>query len=158
MPGPKPKPTALKLVEGNRGHQKLPANEPKPRPITPEKPPYLGKIAAKRWDALLPELETAGVLTVVDGDILACYCTAYQDVCELTKDVAEHGRTYGIGTNGAQSTRPEAVLLQKAKDDLRRFGAELGIGAASRTKVEVKKADGGPKAIEQVLSKTKRTR
>lgn len=151
-----PKPTALKVIEGNRGKRPLPLNEPQPRPITPAIPPYLGRIARKRWDELLPELEMAGVLTIVDGDIFACYCAAYQDVCELSADVAANGRTYEVGTNGAQSTRPEAVLLQKAKDDLRRFGAELGIGAASRTKVEVKKPDGAPKAIDRVIGKTQR--
>ena len=35
MPGPKPKPTRLKVLQGNPGHQKLPKNEPKPRPIRP---------------------------------------------------------------------------------------------------------------------------
>jgi P27 family predicted phage terminase small subunit len=158
MPGPKPKPTGLKVLEGNRGHQKLPKHEPKPRPITPDPPPYLGAVARRRWDELIPELELSGVITVVDGDVLGCYCAAYQDVCELSADVAEHGKTYEVGTNGAQSTRPEAVLLQKAKDDLRRFGAELGIGAASRTKVEVKKPDAGTSPLAAVREATQRRR
>jgi P27 family predicted phage terminase small subunit len=141
MPGPKPKPTALKLLQGNPGHQKLPQNEPKMRPLLPDMPPYLGRLARKRWRELLPELDYGGVLSRVDGEVLAGYCQAYEQVCRLTAELEANGRTYTVGTNGAQSARPEVAMLNRAWDDIRKFGAELGIGAASRSKIEVKKPD-----------------
>lgn len=159
MPGPKP--TALKVLEGERGHRtktekQKRQNEPKPRPILPDPPPYLGKLAKVRWKELIPELDYAGVLTRVDGDILAGYCQAYEDICVLTADIAENGRTYEVGTNGAQSARPEVAMLNRAKDDLRKFGAELGIGAASRTKVEVRKPDAAKSPLQEVREATRR--
>ena len=141
MPGPKPKPTSLKLLQGETRPSRVPQNEPKPRPILPEIPRYLSKLARIRWDELIPELDYCGVLTRVDGDVLGGYCMAWADVVELTADIAKHGRTYTVGTNGAEAPRPEATMLYKARDELRKYGAELGIGAASRSKIEVKKHD-----------------
>jgi len=150
------KPTALRVLEGNPGKRALPKNEPEPRPITPEAPPYLSPLARRRWDELLPELEIIGTLTVIDGDLFACYCMAYADIVELTADVEEFGRSYNVGLNGAQAARPEVGMLNRAKDDLRRFGAELGVGAASRTKVEVKKKDAGKTPLQAVREATRR--
>ena len=39
--GRKPKPTALKIVEGNPGRRKLPEFEPKFDPAQPTPPPFL---------------------------------------------------------------------------------------------------------------------
>ena len=156
MPGPKPKPTALKILQGNPGHQKLKAHEPKPRPILPDPPPYLSETARKRWNELVPELDYSGVLTRIDGDVLAGYCMAYADIVTLTKLIARRGRVYTVGTNGAVSARPEVAMLNRAKDDIRKFGAELGIGAASRTKVEVRKPDAGKTPLEAVREATQR--
>lgn len=158
MAGRPPKPTNLKVLEGNRGRRSLSQSEPQPRPVLPDPPPYLSEVALQRWHELLPELDYTGVLTRVDGDVLACYCMAYGEIVELAADVARNGRTYEVGTNGAQSTRPEVTQLQKARDDLRRFGAELGIGAASRTKIEVKKPDDGKSTITKIMEANSRGR
>lgn len=141
MPGPKPKPTALKLLEGNPGHQKLPQREPKPRPVLPDPPRYLGKLAKSRWHELLPELDYMGTLTAADAEVLAGYCQAYEQVCLLTAKLEESGRTYQVGTNGAWAAYPEVAMLNRAWDDIRKFGSELGIGAASRSRIEVKQRE-----------------
>ena len=141
MSGPQPQPTALKLVRGNPGKRKLPQNEPKPRPILPDPPRYMGKLAKSRWNELLPELDYMGTLTATDAEVLAGYCQAYEQVCRLTADLEKHGRTYQVGTNGALSARPEVTMLNRAWDDIRKFGAELGVGAASRSKIEVRKRE-----------------
>ncbi len=149
-------PTKLKLLRGNPGKHPLPKHEPQPRPILPDPPPYLGKVARQRWDELLPELDVCGVLTRIDGDILAGYCVAYEEICLLTRVLHNRGRTYKVGTNGALSARPEVAMLNRAKDDLRKFGAELGIGAAARTKVETRTPDAGKTPLEAVREATQR--
>jgi hypothetical protein len=45
--GRKRKPTALKIAEGNPGHQKLPENEPTFKVICPDPPKGMGSIAKK---------------------------------------------------------------------------------------------------------------
>ena len=151
------KPTALVMLEGERGHRTKAeksrrVNEPHPRPVLPDAPPYLSPIARTRWDELLPELDYTGVLTRVDGDVFAGYCMAYADICELTADIEANGRRYEVGTNGAQSARPEVAMLNRAKDDLRKFGAELGIGAASRSKIEIRKSDDSKNTLEEIVA------
>jgi P27 family predicted phage terminase small subunit len=146
----------LKLLEGNAGKRPLPKNEPHPRPVLPDAPPYLGEIARVRWDELLPELDYSGVLTRVDGDVFACYCEAYESVVVLSAFIRETGRTYQLGDKGAVAPYPEVAMLARAKDDLRRFGAELGIGAASRTKIETRKPNAGKSTLTLVREKTRR--
>ena len=149
-------PSNLKLLRGNPGKRPISKNEPKPRPITPDAPEYLSPLALRRWNELLPELEIIGTLTIIDADIFGLYCVAWADIVELTADIEENGRSYEVGTNGALSSRPEVAMLNRAKDDIRRFGAELGIGAAARTKVEVKKPDAGKTPLEAVREATRR--
>lgn len=156
LSGPKPTPTALKLLRGNPGQRRLPQHEPKPRPVTPECPPYMNATARRRWDELVTELDYSGVLTRVDGDIFAGYCMAYADIVSLTAAIARRGRSYRVGLNGAMAARPEVAMLNRAKDDLRKFGAELGIGAASRTRIEVKKPVAAKSTLQHVREITSR--
>ncbi len=81
------------------------------------------------------------MLTRVDGDVLGGYCMAWATFVELTADIAEHGAEYRVGTNGALANRPAVSRLARATDDMRKYAAELGIGAASRSKIEVRKHD-----------------
>jgi len=70
MKGRKPKPTKLKVLEGNPGKRPLPKNEFKPDPTIPEKPP-LDKDAQKIFDYYAGYLDEAGLLSVMDKDLLA---------------------------------------------------------------------------------------
>jgi hypothetical protein len=40
--GRKPKPTKLRILEGNRGKRPLPVGEPEPDPSVPSPPDFLG--------------------------------------------------------------------------------------------------------------------
>lgn len=74
MAGRPPKPTALKLLQGNPGKRRIPKGEPKPK-IGAEAPAWLGKRARKFWDNLAPQLVGIRVLTEVDAQALAVLCT-----------------------------------------------------------------------------------
>lgn len=69
----KPKPTALKLIEGNRGKRRIP-EEVKPRPVIPDCPRELDSGAKRFWKYLAPKIERLGLLTEVDGDTFAGVC------------------------------------------------------------------------------------
>lgn len=71
MPGPPRKPTALKILQGNPGHQKLPRNEPKPTADFPTRPGWLEPEAKREWMRVCGELHRLGLLTVVDRAALA---------------------------------------------------------------------------------------
>ena len=64
--GRKPKPTAMKLLEGNPGKRPLNVHEPIPPKGTVKCPAWLLPEAKKEWKRLAPALEAMGVLTMAD--------------------------------------------------------------------------------------------
>ena len=64
--GRKPKPTALKLLEGNPGKRPLNGREPVPPRAALKCPAWLLPEAKKEWKRLAPALEAMGVLTMAD--------------------------------------------------------------------------------------------
>ena len=79
MAGRKPKPTSLKVLEGNPGKRQLNPNEPKLDASVPKCPAWLSKEAKREWKRLVPFLEQAGLLTQVDRAAFAGYCQSYAD-------------------------------------------------------------------------------
>jgi P27 family predicted phage terminase small subunit len=73
--GPQPKPTELKLLEGNRGHRPLNLDQLfRPEVGLPEKPRWLSKEAGKAWRRLSAELLHYNLLSKVDRDAFAMLC------------------------------------------------------------------------------------
>jgi len=140
MPGPKPKPTSLKLLQGNPGHRALPKSEPQPRPVAPDCPDYLGAVGRIRWAELLPELDVMGTMPLVDRDVLGAYCIYYERFVSATESLAVEETVVSRGTGGPMlnpwRAEQNAALAGMAKE-----GARFGMGAADRSKIEVKKQD-----------------
>ena len=71
------KPTALKLVQGNKGKRALNKSEPDPDYLSDlTAPEYLSVSAAKVLDEVVPNLRAALLLTKVDVPMLAMGCNA----------------------------------------------------------------------------------
>lgn len=66
MAGRKPKPTAVKKLEGNPGKRKLNTKEPVPAKGMPDCPEWLLPEAKKEWERLADLMNQMGVLTEVD--------------------------------------------------------------------------------------------
>ena len=76
--GRKPKPTAIKILEGNPGRRPLNKNEPKPKEKKKlQCPSHLNAEAKKEWRRLSKVLIEMGVLTELDTAAFAGYCQAY---------------------------------------------------------------------------------
>lgn len=71
MAGRKPKPTALKTLEGNPGKRKINKKEPIPGKGIPTCPEWLLPEAKLEWERLAAVMDQMGLLTEVDR-------TAYQ--------------------------------------------------------------------------------
>ena len=63
MRGRKPKPTALKLLEGNPGKRRINGSEPKPPASRPTCPAHLSPSAKAEWKRLAEALNRIGLLT-----------------------------------------------------------------------------------------------
>ena len=77
MAGRKPKPTAIKELEGNPGKRKLNKKEPKPEKGMLVCPEWLLPEAKVEWKHLSEKLNQMGVLTEVDMAAFAAYYQSY---------------------------------------------------------------------------------
>jgi len=102
MAGRKPKPTFLKLLQGNPGKRELPQNEPqpaKPKGAVPKAPRHLSDPARKQWRVVAKQLAGANILTELDAHALALYARR----TPVTGTRARSSR------NSARWSRPRAV-------------------------------------------------
>jgi P27 family predicted phage terminase small subunit len=74
--GRKPKPTHLKLLDGEPNKNRINFDEPKFKPKAPKCPTWLTLEAKREWHRLSPELERLGLLTAADMAMFAAYCSA----------------------------------------------------------------------------------
>ena len=140
MVGRKPKPSAVKELAGNPGKRALNKKEPKPSGV-PACPTCLDAAAKREWTRISRELIAVGLLTSVDRAMLASYCDAYSRWSEATAELNELRRTKGksvlvVGTKtGYPMQNPLIGIINTAADQMRKFGAELGLSPSSRTRL-----------------------
>lgn len=158
--GPSPKPTALRVIQGNPGKRPLNQNEPKPLPIAPKCPPWLDTEARREWKRVAPELERLGLLTVVDGAALAAYCQAYSNMVQARRVLRKEGLTIEYTNKaGATNTIPHPML--KVEQDSARlvktFCAEFGLTPSSRSRMSLPNEKGDVDPFEEYLNRGKRS-
>lgn len=157
MRGRKPTPTNLRVLQGNPGKRPLPENEPKPKPLAPERPRWLTHEGRREWDRVVPELEKLGLLTVVDGAALAAYCQSYEIMVqakrELRAHIREHKKTTISFTNQGGFTsevpHPAVRMFRDAAATMRSFMTEFGLTPASRVRLAMPRVEESKDDYEQ---------
>jgi len=138
--GPAPKPTALKVLEGNPGKRALNKAEPKPRPLMPRMPEWLVGLAADFWQRNGKMLHKLGVLTEADTESFAKLCQSYQswreaiNARELDLAAVQSGQKLMVDWHLAIAAQNAAKLYAA---DLQQFG----MTPASRTRIRVAGTD-----------------
>ncbi len=134
--GAKPKPTALKIVEGNPGRRPLNAKEPKPKVATPKPPAHLTDSALVEWKRVAKELTTLGILTEIDRAVLAAYCQAYGRWSEAEQKLKDHGVLIkSKSPNGFPIHSPYLSIANKALQQMVSLAAEFGMTPSARTRI-----------------------
>ncbi len=149
MKGRKPKPTALKLLAGNPGHN-VPKHEAKPARGIPKPPAHLAGAALTGWMGFGPWLCKSGLLTMLDAAALEQLCENYGELLELRDDIRLNGR-FTAGDGGKmQRTRPQHYALQDAERRFRAMLCEFGMTPSSRARATATPQDDdkGDKANE----------
>lgn len=133
-----PKPTALKLLEGNRGKRKLNKSEPKPDNTEPKCPKWLLPEAKKEWKRVVPELSRLGLLTKIDGAALIGYCQSWARYVEAEKYLSDpKNDTVFITDNGYIQQVPQVSIAQKYLNICRSFMIEFGMTPSSRGRMSL---------------------
>lgn len=138
MSGRPRKPSALKLIEGNRGHRAAPANEPDPAYLDDLTPPaHLPAEAAAVWSELAPELRKAMLITHLDKLALEWLCVA---AAQHRKATAETGNDRLIVRNaetGSLSPSPWLIVQSMAFKRAKVLCDAFGMTPAARSRVVV---------------------
>jgi len=148
--GPAPKPTAVRVMEGNLSRRPLPTNEPNYAAGIPAKPAGMSSPAKAIWDCLIAEMATSGVLRRVDGYVLAMLCEDVATVKELedghrkmVRDLAKKARAEkkSLPGNSAYAIsrttegRRSAATISDLKARIIVLSREFGISPSSSSRV-----------------------
>ena len=135
--GPTPKPTALKVLQGNPGKRALPKGEPKPDAgRLPSAPRWLSDEAKREWKRLAPRLHAVGLLTEVDGLALAMLCEAFAQYM-AAKTVVDSEGLLLVSEKGNSYQHPAAGLMTQARGELLKWAREFGMTPSARTRIVV---------------------
>lgn len=149
MRGRKPKPTALKRLEGNPGKRALNNHEPRPRVVLPRPPDHLSDAEREKWKSLVKELHPLGLVTTIDKDALAFYCVLYVRWQKAEKIVREKGEVMKTAA-GNLIQNPYLPIANRALEQLNKLGAEFGMTPSSRSRIKTEINDPGHE-LERLL-------
>jgi P27 family predicted phage terminase small subunit len=141
--GPAPKPTAVRLLHGDR-KDRINLDEPMPSLGSVECPEWLSADAKSIWTGLAPDLHRQGLLTGWDVEAFANFCDAAArrrraaahleaegEVVSLP--AMDHGRV--VGTRVAPN--PWAAILVAADTQVQRYAARFGLTPSDRGQLRV---------------------
>jgi P27 family predicted phage terminase small subunit len=141
--GRKPKPTALKVLEGNPGKRPLNASEPVYDGALGDPPAHLTPDQCVIWRNVLREA-AKGLLKTVDEAVVAQYCISYDILQKCNASMAAHGGPVVHSTvvrDGIElqevSVAPEVQVIQKQHVVLVRAASEMGFTPSSRSRLHL---------------------
>ena len=140
MRGRKPKPTALKLVEGNPGHRPINKREPKGEPISLSPPPELTKAQRVLWRKAI-RVAPRQLLGACDRMLLTVWCVTqdhYSTAVKMQAQIdADNNRPLLVESrrDGGLTESPYLRLMHKHAQTLVKVASELGFTPSSRSRL-----------------------
>ncbi|TWU12089.1 Phage terminase, small subunit [Symmachiella macrocystis] len=142
MRGRKPKPTALKTLEGNPGKRPLNAREPHAAPEVPDCPEHLDDVARAEWFRTAKVLLDMGLLTLADRSALAAYCVAYSRWVHAEEQVKKYGTIVKSPAKGFPMKSPYLTVADQAMEAMRKLMVEFGLTPSSRSRIKLPEGAG----------------
>ena len=157
MRGRPPKPTNLKIMEGNRGRRPI-LPEPQPAKGIGKPPSGLPATSKRIWKTLAAELDRLNLLTVVDALALEGVCVAYAHAIAADREIERLQREIKSATDEKRVKKLSAEELvveyrtininynrlslqnavsKKAWQQVKSFCGEFGLTPASRSRLAV---------------------
>lgn len=134
MAGRKPKPTAIKKLEGNPGKRPLNDGEPIPPSGMPTCPEWLLPDAKKEWRRVAKALHQMGVLTTVDRAAFASYCQSYARWKEAHDHINAEGSTFETD-KGYKQQSPWVGIANTAQKLMMSAASEFGLTPVARSRI-----------------------
>jgi phage terminase small subunit len=148
MSGPSKKPTALRIIEGNRGKRAMNKQEPDPEYLEREQlaaPSNLDEAAAAVWNELAPEYQKARLIAKIDVRTFAMGCIAIADFYYATAKCSALKKELNALSDGAdekiQSLNGKiqfwSVQQSMAYKQASAFFDKFGGSPAARTRISL---------------------
>lgn len=132
--GRKPKPTALKVIQGTYRPDRANPKEPKPKAVIHPCPKFLQGDARKQYRKTAKELARIGLITELDDMALAMLCQAWAEYLEATEQVKKSGLLVK-SPNGFPVLNPYLIAANQALKKVRSPLAEFGMTPGSRSRI-----------------------
>jgi P27 family predicted phage terminase small subunit len=139
--GRAPKPTALRIIEGDKHTERYNFHEPMPRATLPVCPDDVSDDVRAIWDYTVGELDAMGIAYSCDRDTLRCYCEAVVAHRRSSAIVAQTG-VLVKGLHGNWVRNPALVIQRDSAYVVRQFAQEFGLTPSARTRIENKDGAG----------------
>ena len=137
----RPKPTALRLLQGNPGKRPLPKGEPTPDAQLPPPPDHLSPVAKEEWQTMGPQLLQLGLITWIDKPAFAAYCTCWARWAEAEKALQATGPVIR-SPGGTPMLNPYYCVANQALSQMRSYLTEFGMTPSSRSRISLKSKEG----------------
>ena len=151
MRGRKPKPTALRSIEGNPGKRQLNDREPQPPEGVPDCPEELDDVARAEWFRTAAVLKEMGLLSPADRTALAVYCTAYSRWVQAEAQVRKYGAIVKSPNKGFPMKSPYLTVADQSAEMMRKFMVEFGLTPSSRSRIRVPEGGDAGDAFDQFV-------
>jgi len=121
----RPKPTKLKILEGNPGRRPINLFEPEPPDRKPRMPTWLKDfpVAVKEWRRVLRELGDMGLLSSAEEGVIAKLCLLEHMIQDLVKE----------------KDSKEFLKIKNLIDGYRILSGNLGLDPTGRTRLKTNK-------------------
>ena len=140
MAGRPRKPTNLKVLKGTQRKSRINPNEPEPELKIPSAPDFLNDEALKEWYRVTKVLSALGLLTEIDGTMLALYAQSYARMVKYEAIVAKNGELYKT-KNGSVQLSPAMWIINRCHAQIHKYLTEFGMSPAARSKVSGQKSE-----------------
>jgi P27 family predicted phage terminase small subunit len=146
MRGRKPRPTHLRVVEGNRGRRPLNQREPRPVGDLLEAPDWFGAEQAAMWAHAIASAPR-GLLKKLDRDLMVAWCVA----CDIHRQatISQRKLNEAGGGQALLARTPEGHFVQspylpiinRQATLMKAIASELGFSPTSRARIEIDEHD-----------------
>jgi P27 family predicted phage terminase small subunit len=150
--GPKPKPKALNVLEGNPSRRPMVPDE---LDVSPDLPPVmpgiveLDRVAAAEWQRLIATMP-APLYTAADVAVLTQYCLSWSLLHQAQAEIDENGivirETNEISGETKTKSNPAVAIWKAANENLHKSADRLGLNPSIRSKMALPQARSAPES------------
>ena len=134
MAGRKPKPTTLKLIQGNPGKRELNKREPQPVGNLTDAPDWMTESQKEGWDYAIANAPR-GLLKHLDASLLASWVVAQDLHRDAAQKVAKYGMLVKTPNTGQMIQSPYMAVLNRQATLMMKAASELGFSPTSRSRI-----------------------